>query len=126
VVGTRVGSEAEALLRLKLCPGFGDRRISTLVRRWGSGVAALRASRSQGDLFPEGEGPPSIAAWEKRGIRVVPMTAPDYPSCFLELTDPPPLLFLRGRASLLQGPAVAVVGARKATESGRTIAETLG
>ena len=56
----------------------------------------------------------------------LPMTSRRYPSALLELTDPPPVLFLRGREELLHGPAVAVVGARRATEGGRSVAEALG
>jgi DNA processing protein len=44
----------------------------------------------------------------------------------LELEDPPPLLFLKGRAVLLHRPAVAIVGARAATEVGRRMAEAMG
>jgi len=126
VVGAGIAQEAAALLRLKMCPGLGDRRISALVNEHGSGKAALRAVRSQGHLFESKESPPSVDAWRKRGIQAVPMTSPDYPSALLNLTDPPPLLFLKGRPALLHGPAVAIVGARRATEGGRDIAEALG
>ena len=54
------------------------------------------------------------------------MTSPDYPSSLLELVDPPPLLFLRGRSRLLTAPSVAIVGSRKATPLGRRVAENLG
>lgn len=126
MVGTGVSSEVDALLRLNLLPGLGTRRIAALVGRHGSGVAALEAVRGQRDLFGRENEVPSMPGWEGRGIKVLPMTAPDYPPCFHELTDPPPLLFLRGRLSFLHGPAVAVVGARKSTETGRSIAESLG
>lgn len=127
MVGAGVAAETEAILRLKACPGLGDRRVSRLVLEHGSGVSALRALKAQGHLFPEvGEPIPSPADWMQKGIRALPLTAPDYPPCLLELTDPPPLLFLKGDSSLLEGPAVAVVGARRSTEGGRDMAEALG
>ncbi len=127
MVGAGVAAETEAILRLRARRGLGDRRVSRLVLEHGSGVSALRAVRSQKALFPEGEGTvPSPESWEGKGIRALPMTAPDYPARLLELSDPPPLLFLKGDASLLQGPAVAIVGARRATETGRDAAEALG
>jgi DNA processing protein len=41
----------------------------------------------------------------------------------LEIADPPPLLYLRGRAELLNSPALAVVGSRNATPQGLANAE---
>ena len=125
-MGAGIAPEAAAILRLKMCPGFGDRRISALVASHGSGEAALRALRSQGRLFDGEETPSASDTWTKRGIRAVPMTAPDYPPSLRDLTDPPPLLFLQGRKEILREPAVAVVGARRATEVGRDTAEALG
>jgi DNA processing protein len=53
------------------------------------------------------------------------MSSPRFPSLLLELSDPPPLLFLQGQTDLLYRPAVAIVGSRKATETGRRVAETV-
>jgi DNA processing protein len=121
-----VTPEVEAFLRLKMTPGVGDRRISALVGKLGSGASALRAVLAQGTLFQPPEAPPSASRLEKRGVRALPMTSEDYPATLRELSDPPPLLFLKGRESLLRGPAVAIVGARRATEGGRSVAEVLG
>jgi DNA processing protein len=121
-----VTPEIEAILRLKMTPGVGDRRISTLVRRLGSGTLALSAIRAQGTLLEPPEPPSPPSSWEGRGIRALPLTSPDYPPALRELSDPPPLLFFRGSEALLRGPAVAIVGARRATEGGRRVAEALG
>lgn len=126
MVGAGVDPEVTAILRLKMSSGLGDRRISALVDSHGSGEAALRAMRSQGHLFESEEPRLPTAAWAERGIRAVPMTSPNYPPSLRDLTDPPPLIFLNGRQEILRGPAVAVVGARRATEGGRDTAEGLG
>lgn len=47
----------------------------------------------------------------------------DYPAALLEITDPPPLLYLKGRRELLAKPAFAVVGSRNATPQGIANAE---
>jgi len=118
--------EVEAILRLKMTPGVGDRTISALVRRFGSGPSALRAVQAQGTLVEALAVPPPSSGWEKKGIRALPVTSEHYPVALRELSDPPPLLFLKGRELLLRGPSVAVVGARRATEGGRSVAEALG
>ncbi|MEX2202208.1 MAG: DNA-processing protein DprA [Dongiaceae bacterium] len=48
-----------------------------------------------------------------------------YPACLAAIPDPPPLLTWRGDLSLLEAPAIAIVGARNASAGGRRIAETL-
>ncbi|MGW8267087.1 MAG: DNA-processing protein DprA [Longimicrobiales bacterium] len=126
MVGPGMTPEVEAILRLKMTPGVGDRTISALVTRLGSGVSALRALRAQRRLFEPPEAPPPASEWVERGILALPLTSERYPAALRELSDPPPLLLLRGQERLLEGPAVAVVGARRATEGGRRVAEALG
>ncbi len=61
-----------------------------------------------------------------QGIGILPLTAPGYPPALRALGDPPPVLFWKGRRELLGAPAVAIVGARRATGVGRRAAETMG
>ncbi len=117
--------EARALLRLKTQSRLGDRGIKLLVDSEGSGVRALRARGVQTDLLAPGAGEADLSTWLKEGIGVLPMTSPRYPESLLELTDPPPVLFLRGNWELLIGGAVAIVGSRRATEVGRRAAEKI-
>ena len=49
---------------------------------------------------------------------LVTLADDDYPPGLLEITDPPPILFLKGRRSLLTSHAIAVVGSRNATPQG--------
>ena len=126
MVGPGGTSEIDAILRLKMSPGVGDRRISALLKELGSGAAALNAARAQGELLGRPDDSPPPSAWRKRGLRALPLTCAAYPASLRELPDPPPLIFLKGMEALLHGPAVAIVGARRATEGGRAIAEALG
>jgi DNA processing protein len=121
----RDSREAEAFLRLKAARGMGDRRIRELVEVHGSAVAIVRAVLGQKDLWTETPPSRDLGPFLKGGGHVVPMTSPDYPRCLLDLEDPPPLLFLKGRRRLLELPAVAMVGSRRATQAGRRVAEEM-
>ena len=56
------------------------------------------------------------------GERCLRLAAPDSPSPLRAIADPPPLLRLRGDASALSGPAIAIVGSRQPTPAGRETA----
>lgn len=66
--------------------------------------------------------------------RVLRAGAPGYPTRFTHLTDPPPLVWLRGnpeavpppRGDRAAVPSVAVVGSRRGTAYGRAVAEQIG
>ncbi len=131
--------ERRALLRLRLLPGVGDRTIDRLLS---SGRSALEVMASPPDRFAELVGSRAEAArgspeleervvWilnrcEALGIDLVTRSDGVYPGPLLALSDPPPILFLRGRPALLRRRSVAIVGARRATAAGRRTAERLG
>lgn len=105
-----------------------------LVQRFGGAAAALDAlpaiSRAAGRAAPirladrhEAEG--ELAATEEIGARLVASCEPDYPKMFLPIPDRPPLLCVKGHASLFEKPAVAVIGARNASGVGRKMARQL-
>jgi len=63
-------------------------------------------------------------AWcDIQGNTLLTMDDVDYPSLLREITDPPPLLFLRGEMSLLALPQVAIVGSRHPSLSGKADAQ---
>lgn len=53
---------------------------------------------------------------------IIPLFSPDYPPLLASCADPPPQLFVRGNAALLQLPQLAMVGSRKPTADGRKLA----
>jgi DNA processing protein len=60
-----------------------------------------------------------LERWDAQGMRLVTVLDPDYPPNLKAVHDRPPILFIAGRITPVDAKAVAVVGARKATEAGR-------
>ena len=118
--------EVRALLLLKEGSGLGDGGIRKLVGSLGSGVRALRAQGHQMELLASSTGVDPVLGWMEEGFGVLPMTSSRYPRSLTDLTDPPPVIFLKGKQELLSLPAVAIVGSRRATGTGRRAAETMG
>ncbi len=130
--------ELIGLLRLRLLPGVGDRTVTRLLAHFGTAVAALEADHApfaalagkEAARAREDEGEGEARAILERagglGMAVAGIGLPGYPPALLRLVDPPPVLFLRGRLELLDAPALAVVGARRATGEGRRFARWLG
>lgn len=131
--------EVRALLTLKCLPGVGDRTVWEIVEELGGAREALSVSdatfariagRSAAEKRTDREIQRTVREALERAraldVRVVGYGGPGYPGVLRQLHDPPPVLFLRGDASILESPAVAVVGSRRATVYGRRTAEAVG
>lgn len=130
-------------LALALVPGLGPRLTAALLRQFGSAAAARRATAEQLGQIPH-IGPklarqlatalqqiePAVrreeALMAEHEVQAVIWTQPEYPSPLLAISNPPPLLFLKGQWDSRDQRAVAVVGTRQATAAGRRWAEQLG
>jgi DNA processing protein len=55
--------------------------------------------------------------------RVLSLADADYPPLLLQISDPPVLLYAKGRHDLLTRPSLAIVGSRNATAQGKANAE---
>ncbi len=80
-------------------------------------AAGLAPRRAQQAL----ETPPQPCA-----DRWIHLADPRYPPALLDLSRPPPVIWLRGCAELLREPGIAVVGTRRCTRYGRRTARRLG
>ncbi|KWE65407.1 DNA processing protein DprA [Burkholderia ubonensis] len=61
----------------------------------------------------------AVLAWrDAPGNCIVPLGDPAYPPRLLDLHDPPPLLYVKGRVALLHARGLAIVGSRHATPQG--------
>jgi len=59
---------------------------------------------------------------EHSEVSVLLLTDPDYPKLLAEISDPPPVLFIRGNREVLQQPQLAIVGSRNPTPAGKETA----
>ena len=130
-----MNDEIVARIRWTLHEGFGAASLRHLIDKFGSAREALSADRKK--LPPHarrareaGETtrplPEVLAIARRIGALATGYELPGFPARLNHLHHPPPLLFLRGDPSLLNAPAVAVVGSRKASEYGRGMARSMG
>ena len=123
-------------LQLSLTPGLGAATLRGLLQKFGLPENILAARRAELAGHASAEAlraldSPGVASavehalgWAARpGHAVVTLADAAYPRLLLEIADPPPLLYCRGRIELLNQPALAVVGSRNATAQGAGNAE---
>lgn len=129
-------SEAERIdwLQLIRSENVGPITFTQLLTRYGSARAALEAlpdlARRGGrakpiKIAPRATAERELAALAKLGARLIARGEAGYPLPLAAIADAPPLIAVRGRAELLNRPAVAMVGARNASTNGRRFATAL-
>jgi DNA processing protein len=129
--------ELAAWLRLTLTPGIGGETQRKLLAAFGlpghifdAGAAALARSipALQAERLLGHDASALIDAtlsWlDTPGNRILTLADPSYPQRLLDTPDPPTVLYVKGRADLLNQPALAVVGSRNATPQGAANAES--
>jgi DNA processing protein len=131
--------ERLAWLALALAPGLGPKRILDAMKQLDapSQIFTLPLTALEGLKFPAQaaqfifDGKARQAAEEEwarvaaQGATVVTYGCPEYPERLKEIYDPPPVLWVRGAASLLSRPGIAVVGTRHPSPYGSGMAEML-
>jgi len=135
--------DAEDWLTLSFLPGLGCTLIHRLVQETGTPGAVLRQGGRLGKL--PGIGPhlvavltdgTQLASARQRARReldqlvrlhvsLLSASSPLYPDALRSIPDSPVLLYCRGDLSCLDRPAVAIIGARTATEYGRRVGSML-
>lgn len=66
-----------------------------------------------------------LQAGRRVGARLISCACPDYPPALRDISDAPPLVWVRGETALLHRPMVALVGARNASSLGQRMARKL-
>jgi DNA processing protein len=126
-------------LALALVPGLGARMAGKLLREFGSPEAIFSASLTDLEALRlpaevaqaiHSRQSYSAAAKELAGVRaigaqLIAWDEPVFPRLLREIYDPPPLLYLRGNAELLNRHAISIVGTRRPTPYGNQMAERL-
>jgi DNA processing protein len=104
------------LLRHCGSAGAAVESLPDLARRGGArGVRVFRRDEAQDEL----------EAAAKMDVSFVALGEDDYPARLAEIDDAPPLLAMRGKASALNRPMIAIVGSRNASAAGLKLAEQL-
>ncbi|SFE93967.1 DNA-processing protein DprA [Nitrosomonas sp. Nm166] len=128
--------DIESWLNLNLIDGLGGESIRRLLVAFGHPAAILAApitalermvKNPVAQRIRQGADHNKIAEvfkWlEAPSNAIITLADPDYPVQLLNIADPPPLLYFKGRRELLRQPALAVVGSRNATPQGLSNAE---
>lgn len=129
-------------LRLAHAPGVGRMTAASLLRQFGTPAAIFRAgvdhlcqfvtpAQARALCAPVSSDTARLVdathAWlAEPGNRLLTLLDPDYPALLAEIDDAPLLLYIRGRAALLQGAALAIVGSRNASVQGQANARAFG
>ncbi|MEA3459715.1 MAG: DNA-processing protein DprA [Chloroflexota bacterium] len=127
-------------LALTYIPSVGGATVRRLLERFGSVEAVFAADPAELASVPrlseraiaalqaisfetiEAE----LATLAETGLILLTWDAPAYPGSLHDLSDPPPVLFVRGALLPEDERAVAIVGSRRASDYGLAIARRLG
>lgn len=132
--------EKELYIALNMIPKLGPIRIMDIVSRIKTFEAFVKADRfsllnipgineklcdiileyrQRVDPYIE------INRAEKLGAKIVTLDDQEYPYLLKNIYDPPPVIYIKGDLSALNNETVAIVGTRKATYYGKTMAINL-
>lgn len=122
------------VIRLARSRNVGSVSFRRLIARYGCAsraVAALPELAARGgarsyELCSEAQAARELAAAQACGARLLALGRPGYPIMLSHIPDPPPFVWARGRAGLLAGAAVGVVGGRNASAIGLRMAHAMG
>jgi DNA processing protein len=125
-----------AWVRLAAVDGLGNRNLHALLTAFGSPDAVLDASSASLELHvpariarainsggDSAQVAPALAWANLPGNHLLTWDDTDYPRALLDIDDAPVLLYYKGRRSLLNAPAIAIVGSRNASPAGIKTAE---
>lgn len=117
------------MLRLALSQGVGPCRYAQLRERHGPATEALAGliemKRKDIRVATDADAERALESAAKAGARPLLRGDPDYSVRLAETGRPPLLLYVRGDLAAIEGPMVAIVGARNASAAARRFAEEL-
>lgn len=106
--------------------GIGPVSFYKLLNKHGSAAEALKYLSAKQELFSRKDAEYMFKKAEQSKIAIITRTDEHYPQNIAELNDAPPILFVKGRADILNYPAtISIVGSRNATVNGRKIASKI-
>ena len=129
--------ELAAWIRLSLVPALDGAMLRRLLAVYGNPQAIVGAGRAALARYVREPVATAIAGessatglaatlrWlDDAANHVVALTDVGYPRALLQIADPPPVIYVKGRIELLNQPALAIVGSRHATAQGVENAES--
>jgi DNA processing protein len=132
-------AERLACLRLIRSENVGPVTFHALINHYGGASRALQAlpeiTRRSGRkkpirICPVHQAEAELDAARRCGAEPLFTIEPNYPAALAIVEAPPPLLYVKGRAALLNQPAIAIVGSRESSAAGikmaRSFARGLG
>jgi DNA processing protein len=120
-----------ACLRLIRSDNIGPVTFRELINHYGGATAALaalpelsaRSGRGRAvKICSVDKAEAELEAATRAKATSVFTIEPGYPPALAHIEQPPPMLYVRGDLTLLQRPAVAIVGSRDASAGGKTLA----
>ncbi len=130
----------EALISLNMVSGLGSIKLRRMQEAFGSSHKILSVSKSElkkiagiGDKIAEeiikAKDNPGLKKEldlvKKHKVKIITINDKDYPKNLKEIYDPPIVLYLKGSLEQDDGLALAIVGSRRASFYGLSIAEKL-
>lgn len=132
----RVEADLAGWLDLSLAPGVTAARLRALLAAFGLPAQVLACTRAQLEKVVPAEVAGAIRAggreaavqaaldWASSDRHwILTLADSSYPQQLLQISDPPPVLYVRGDPARLSGDCLAVVGSRNATSQGESNAE---
>jgi DNA processing protein len=132
----KMTNDVESWLALSMIDGLGDESIRKLLAAFDSPAKIFSASSKELEQVVKRKAARSLARGADAGKvasglkwldnpenSIITLADPDYPPLLLNIADPPPLLYFKGRRELLSLPMLAIVGSRNATPQGLADAE---
>ncbi|HYH12713.1 MAG TPA: DNA-processing protein DprA, partial [Thermomicrobiales bacterium] len=136
--GADADADAAYWMAFRDVSGIGPVRFERLLARFGTMRAAWKADPRQLASVLDRRSLEHLAAHRSKvdpeaeyeelrgaGIDVLTLRHEDYPDLLREIPAPPPVIFLRGKVSLIDRRAVAIVGTRRMSPYGREMARSL-
>lgn len=118
-------------LALSKVKGIGYRTFKILIDRFGSAVATVENIHKFEDIGKNliqtvesicdkdlEDGYKQIEKASKLGVKIVPLSSPDYPKLLKEIPDPPPVLYVKGNFPIPEN-TLSVVGTRNPSVYGK-------
>jgi DNA processing protein len=133
-------SELRHLINLSMVQGAGSQRIRRLIQRFQSAEAVLRSSerdlcdvegidtgtaRNIVKSADDSKADEQLRLCQKSGVHIVHYWDASYPELLKKIYDPPILLYVKGALPVKNEKTLAVVGMRKASHYGNSVAEKL-